>query len=178
MALLLRTPRLELVPLTAQELDMLVSDLPRLEKRLGVTYRGEPLNGAFGSIVKGQYNIVADDPDNYVWNTFWLIVRREDRVVVGSSDFKAPPDSAGTVEIGYGLGRGFCHNGYMTETVRTMCRFAFSHKNVNRVIAETEIGNLPSIRVLTRCGFREYRMESTMWWYIERELFENAITNQ
>ena len=54
MALLLRTPRLELVPLTAQELDMLVSDLPRLEKRLGVTYRGEPLNGAFGSIVKGQ----------------------------------------------------------------------------------------------------------------------------
>lgn len=178
MAILFRTPRLDLIPLTAGELDMLVYDLPALERKLGVRYRGEPIEGYFKKILTCQYAHVAADPENFIWRTFWLIVRREDGVVVGSSDFKSPPDSAGTVEIGYGLGEGFCHNGYMTETVRTMCRYAFSSNKVTRVIAATEIGNLPSMRVLTRCGFLAYRQDEYMWWYIDRPMFENTITNQ
>lgn len=178
MGILIRTPRLDLIPLTAKELDMLAYDLAGLERRLGVRYCGEPVEFGFRQMLYYQYTRVASDPENFIWNTAWLIVRREDNVVVGTSNFKAPPDSAGSVEIGYGLGQGFCHNGYMTETVRTMCRYAFSNNKVTRVIAATELTNLPSMRVLSRCGFLEYRCDDYMWWYIDRKMFNESITNQ
>lgn len=178
MAILLRTPRLDIIPLTAAELDMLLHDLPALERRLAVDYRGEPIEGYFKKTLMCQHAHIVSDPENAIWQTLWLIVRREDGVVVGACGFKSPPDSAGTVEIGYGLGDGFYHNGYMTETVRTMCRYAFSNNKVTRIIAVTEISNLMSMRLLARCGFRAYCQGEYMWWYIDRGMSQNAITNQ
>ena len=51
-------------------------------------------------------------------------IRKSDNVVVGSADFKNVPDEKGQVEIGYGLGKAFEHEGYMTEAVRAMCSWA------------------------------------------------------
>ena len=48
-----------------------------------------------------------------MWHSFFFIIRREDRVVVGSADFKDVPNKDGEVEIGYGLGKEYEHNGYM-----------------------------------------------------------------
>ncbi|MEY8298927.1 MAG: GNAT family N-acetyltransferase [Emergencia timonensis] len=50
------------------------------------------------------------------------MVRKSDRVVIGSADFKDIPNEAQEVEIGYGLGKDFEHNGYMTEAVQAMCK--------------------------------------------------------
>ena len=47
------------------------------------------------------------DPDNYTWHSFWLLIRKTDRAVVGSADFKDIPDINNEVEIGYGLGELF-----------------------------------------------------------------------
>ncbi len=178
MAILFRTPRLELIPLTATELDWLVYDRTRLERRLGVVYRGEPIEGALRTVMTAQYSRAAEDPEGYIWHTFWLIVRREDRVVIGAANFKDTPDSRGAIEIGYGLGPGFCHNGYMTEAVRAMCRFALSNKRVTKIIAVVEPDNHASARVLMRCGFLLYRRDDYLWWYVDSGLFENSITDQ
>lgn len=178
MAILFRTPRLDLIPLTATELDWLVYDRARLERRLGVVYRGEPIENALRDVMIAQYSRAADNPDSYIWHTFWLIVRREDNTVIGAANFKDLPDGSGNIEIGYGLGDGFCHRGYMTETVLAMCRYAFSDKRVARVIAATEVSNLASMRVLVRCGFAKYREDKYVWWYVDRQALENAVTDQ
>lgn len=166
---MLETERLELVPLPAYELSLLIDDLPLLEQELNCSYQAEPICGSFRNILQGQRFFVENDPADFFWNSFWLIIRLSDRVVIGSADFKHFPDEKGETEIGYGLGKAFEHNGYMTETIQSMCSWALNQSELHAVIAETERDNLASQHVLQRCGFSEYKSGNTLWWRLEKQ---------
>lgn len=160
----IRTSRLILAPLKAQELSLLVYDLPRLERRLRCSYRAEPIEGVFRDILIQQIPKAKENGSRYIFHTFFLMIRRSDRVVVGSLDYKGEPTGDGEVEIGYGLGEGFCGNGYMREAVVALCGYAFKGLPVTAITAETEPDNEPSQRVLARCGFSRKPSEKGMWW--------------
>lgn len=160
----LETERLELLPLTPSELKMWIEDLPKLEKALGCTYRAEPLEGFFLDILKSQLAITQQNGAHYLWHSFWLLIRKSDRIVVGSADFKDVPNANGEVEIGYGLGKEFEHHGYMTEAVKAMCDWARGQKGVQSILAETDLDGFASQRILQRCGFKEEKREETIWW--------------
>ena len=162
--MMLETERLEIMPLTPYELKLWAEDISRLESELGCSYRAEPMEGIFLDIVKSQLKITQEDSENYFWHSFWLLIRKSDRTVVGSADFKNIPNNNGEVEIGYGLGKEYEHNGYMTEAVQAMCNWALKQNGVSAVIAETEVDNLPSQRILHRCGFNKYLQKDTLWW--------------
>lgn len=162
--MIIETDRLYLIPLTSQQLRLWVEDIPSLEDELNCIYRAEPMKGLFIDIVKGQIEITENDEANYLYHTFWFLARKSDRVVVGSADFKDVPNEEAQVEIGYGLGKDFEHNGYMTEAVQAMCNWAIAQDNVSHVIAETEIDNLQSQNILKRCGFVQYKQDDTLWW--------------
>ena len=123
--------RLDLVPLSPRQLKLWAEDLAALEKELGAVYRAEPMEGTFLKIVRGQWQAAEKDPGNVLWHTFWLLIRKSDRTIVGSADFKNIPDGNGEAEIGYGLGNGFEHTGYMTEAVRAMCGWALKRDGVS-----------------------------------------------
>jgi RimJ/RimL family protein N-acetyltransferase len=161
------TDRLILIPLTVRQLDLWLNDIPALEAELNCQYRGEPLEGVFLDIVKGQLSAAENDADNYIYHSFWFIVRRKDAVVVGSADFKAPPDKNGQVEIGYGLGKEYEGSGYMAEAVRAMCGWAAKQESIRRIIAETEPGNEKSEAVLKRNGFSLQSQDETAWWSLD-----------
>ncbi len=160
----LSTERLELIVLSSQQLKLLAENLSALEKALDCHYAAEPLEGIFLQIVKGQIEPTAKDEVNCAFHSFWLILRKSDRTVIGSADFKDVPDKDGKTEIGYGLGKEFEHHGYMTETVRAMCKWALAQDSVKHIIAETERGNAPSQRILQRCGFTLARQKKSLWW--------------
>ncbi|MDF2858366.1 MAG: acetyltransferase [Neobacillus sp.] len=160
----IETERLELVPLLPWQLKLLVEDITSLEEELSSTYMAEPLVGFFLDIVRGQLKITEMDSENYLWHSFWLLIRKNDRVIVGSADFKDIPNNNGEVKIGYGLGREFEHNGFMTEAVKIMCDWAFNQAGVTSVIAETDSNGFASQRILKRCGFEMYRQGETLWW--------------
>lgn len=160
----IETERFHLVPLSARQLALWTEDLASLEKELACVYLAEPMEGPFLEIVKEQLRITQSDPEHDVWHSFWLIIRKNDRAVVGSADFKGVPDGHGEVEIGYGLGKEFEHNGYMTEAVEAMCDWAFRQPGVASVIAETDLDGFASQRILKRCGFQQYRQGETLWW--------------
>lgn len=160
----IETERLELAALTPGQLELLVNHIDQLEKELNCSYQAEPLAGVFREIVEGQLRITQNDPDNYVWHSFWLLIRKSDRVAVGSADFKCTPNEKGEVEIGYGLGKEFEHHGYMTEAVKAMCGWALNQENVKHVIAETELDGTASQKILKTCGFKEVKRNETVWW--------------
>ena len=122
------------------------------------------MEGLFREIVCGQVKKAQKDPDNYLWHTFWFIVKKSDHCVVGAIDFKDVPNRDGEVEIGYGLGRDFEHNGYMTEAVQAFCNWALQQNRVKHIIAETDIDGVSSQKILIRCGFKEYERNDTVWW--------------
>ena len=160
----LETERLFIVPLTLQQVQYMAEDIQELEKDLPCIYEGEPIEGALQNIVEGQLRIIAKNKKTHLYHTFWLIIRKSDKIAVGSACFKGAPDENGETEIGYGLGENHTHNGYMAETVQAMCNWALAQSGVNAVIAETEKGNTPSENVLKRCGFVQYKQSETNWW--------------
>lgn len=162
--MIIQTERLELIPLTLNQLKLWIEDIPALEKELGCLYRAEPMEGFFLEIVKGQYEITLKDPNNYLWHSFFFLIRKEDKVVVGSADFKDIPNENSEVEIGYGLGKEFEHNGYMTEAAKAMCDWALKQNGVQSVIAETDLEGLASQKILERCGFKMDKRGETLWW--------------
>lgn len=165
----IETERLRITALTPEQLDWWLNDLPRLEEKLNCSYQAEPLEGIFKEIVSGQLEITRQDRENYLWHSFWLLIRKSDNVVVGSADFKNVPDEKGQVEIGYGLGKAFEHEGYMTEAVRAMCSWAKEQEGVSCITAETEADGFASQRILKRCGFTEYAGNDTIWWRMQPE---------
>lgn len=102
----LETGRLLLLPLRAEQLEQWTEDVPALERALGCVYEGEPMTEEpLRGIVRGQLEAVRRDGCNWLWHTFWLVVRREDRVAVGSADFKAPPTGPARSNSATGWGR-------------------------------------------------------------------------
>ena len=178
----LNTERLSLVLLDARQYRLWLEALPALEAELNCRYEGEELeftwtetvNGqtvteCYADVLRAQLPAVEADPCNAAWRSFWWIVRGSDRAVLGSANFKAPPDAAGEVEIGYGLNARHEHNGYMTETVRALSAWALRQDGVRAVTALTETDNAASQRVLLRCGFEEAARGDEILWRLVRE---------
>ena len=161
---MIETERLCLIPLTAGQLRLWLEDVQTLENELNCTYRAEPLEGLFKNIVSGQLDKTGNDADNYLFHSFWFIVRKTDRVVVGSCDFKDVPNENGEVEIGYGLGKEYEGAGYMTEAIKAFCEWAMARKEISQVVAETETNNPKSENVLKRAGFTLYEQNDSKWW--------------
>ena len=76
--------------------------------------------------------------------------------------------SAAVVEIGYGVDKAFRGRGFATEAVGALVDWGREREDVGAIWAETLTANLPSRRVLEKCGFRR-RGESTdaLFWRVD-----------
>jgi predicted acetyltransferase len=160
----IETERLLLKLLTLSQLKLWVNDISTLEMELNCKIDTELLNGVFLNIVNNQIIVIENDPENYIYHSFWFIIRKEYKTVLGSIDFKNIPNELKEVEIGYGLAKKYEHNGYMTEAVMAFCKKAFKDSKIETIIAETEVENTSSYKVLERCGFIKYKEEGSLWW--------------
>jgi len=160
----LETERLDIVPLTEELMDLWLHNIGRMEQVMNCDYQAEPMSNWFSDIVAGQLRAMRLYPDDWLWNTFWFLIRRSDRKVVGSVVFKGPPDNEGIVEIGYGTGEDYRGKGYMTEAVAAVCAWALRQKGVRHVSAESAADNPVSRRILEKCGFKEISSGETVWW--------------
>lgn len=131
----METERLTVFPLTVRQLELLLSDLPAFEREAELTYDAEPIEGFMREYLADQIRIIKDDPNQWLYTALWLIVRKQDRVAVGSIAFKGKPDDQGIVEIGYGLSPQYEHNGYMTEAAGALTDWALTQDQVHSVIA-------------------------------------------
>lgn len=85
-----------------------------------------------------------------------------DALVIGDCGIHSAPDQHGVVEIGYGLASSYHSKGIGTTVVRMISDYLGSLPEVTKVIAQTEPGNLPSQRVLTKNGFHKVESEGDL----------------
>lgn len=81
----------------------------------------------------------------------WLVVDGD--AVVGDCGLAGLVDAQGDQEIGYGLAPPARGQGLGTEAVAVLCAWVERRPGVRRVIAEVEVGNEASGRLLARLGF-------------------------
>ena len=128
------------------------SDLDELAER----YRGsrELFRGVASSIFdRESFEEMLRSSDTETKQSF-LICRSEDKSIVGtitlSQIFRKAFQNA---YLGYQLFGGFTGNGYMSEAVDLILRYAFVELGLHRVEANVQPENKPSIAVLKRIGF-------------------------
>ena len=162
----INTERLILYLLNPTQLNLLVEDINSFEKENSIKYRGELIEGLFKKFVYDQLESSKKDIDNYCWSSLWLLIQKENNTAVGSISFKGKPNTKGEVEIGYGLGENYKRLGYMTEGVKAVCAWALDQDNVSNITAETDADNIPSQRILEKCGFKKTKENDTIWWIL------------
>jgi ribosomal-protein-alanine N-acetyltransferase len=128
------------------------SDLNELTER----YRGSrQLFRGVASIKFGResFNEMLSSADSKTKQSF-MICRAEDGAIVGTITLSQIFQKAfQNAYLGYQLFGGFTGNGYMTEAVELVLRYAFEDLGLHRVEANVQPGNKPSIAVLDRSGF-------------------------
>lgn len=94
-------------------------------------------------------------PDRAGWFGWYALLRMAGGaapLLVASGGFLGPPED-GTVHLGYSVLPQFQRQGYATELVSGLVRWALAQPSVSRIAAETEWANPASVRVLEKSGF-------------------------
>jgi RimJ/RimL family protein N-acetyltransferase len=167
----IHTQRLRLLALTLEQLSLYLIHPDRLEEELGFSISRavltEPVRRAIG--IKMDKMARADEID-HAWYTYWLIIVADEPYGAGTAGFKGYPDEQGAVEIGYGIDPAWQGQGFMTETVRAMIDWAFTHSFCRSVFAAGVMKSNPaSSRVLEKVGMQIYEETAdTLSWRIEK----------
>ena len=160
----IETERLVLFPYTRENLALFNSDIAEFERVFGVSYQGEELDHLLTGFLKKLEKEIADDPENYLFFTEFLIVLKENDRIIGSIDYKYVPKD-GVTEVGYGMNKVYEGHGYMTEALTAFLKFG-KERGVKTVRADTLVDNIRSQNVLLRCGFRFLYEDKNLWWEI------------
>jgi len=136
----IRTERLDLLPLTDAEAEAILAG--RREGR-----RWSPGYPTPGDVETAAWPAPTDPR----WRTLQLVERASGLVIGAIGCHGAPED--GIVEVGYGIAPETRGRGLATEALAALVEFLEAQPEVRTVRAATDADNLPSQRVLERCGF-------------------------
>ena len=150
----LETTHLHLTPWSPSHLLALLDSNERFEQLAG--YAVAPtLRDLMGSddVSPEWLAALREAPAADPWVLGFFIAQRDNGLIIGSASFKGPPDSAGIVEIAYGVAPEFEGRGYATEAAAALVTFAFDFNEVELIRAHTLPMSIASQRVLAKCGF-------------------------
>lgn len=155
--MLIKTPRLDILPLTWRELEYLTTNISIFEKNTAYFYDGEEMTDELTSIFSSSINKIKSNPKLAEYHTFWMIILRKTNTVIGSICFKGELKEDMSLEIGYGLGQNYRNHGYMSETITYFTNYGFDHLGAKIIKAQTLRENIPSIRALQKNNFTQVK---------------------
>ncbi len=150
-----RTARLELVAGTLELANLEIENISRLAEALECPPPASwppPLNDEHSQ--RWYLAMLKREPQSTGW-ALWYILRlgTGPRELIGSAGFKGRPQN-GACEIGYSVLPPHHGCGYATEAAAALVAWAFAHREIESVTAETLPGLTASIRVMEKCGMR------------------------
>ena len=167
--LVLHTPRLRLRPLAA-------ADAPAF-----FALRADPVVQRYGSGTpwtdpqRALDRIEEDRREMAAGDIAQLgIVRRADDAVIGTCTLFHRDRDCRRAELGYALLVPAWGQGYAAEAVTALLDWGFAHMDLNRVEADVDPRNAPSVRALERLGFtREGHLRER--WIVGDETCDSFI---
>lgn len=151
--MLIHTQRLRLLTCEEQHLSAIAADPASLGELLGVAVpQGWPEHR---QAYRHARDLVRKDP-LLAPSGWWLYLFVEPvlKVLVGSGGFKSAPDANGVVEIGCEIAPDYRRQGYATEALRGLIRYAFSRSGVSAVEAHSLPRKSPQSGLLRTLGMK------------------------
>jgi [ribosomal protein S5]-alanine N-acetyltransferase len=81
----------------------------------------------------------------------WGLELKETRHLIGTCGFAVVPEHY-RAELGYAIGRDWWNRGLMSEAVQAAIDYGFGELGLNRIEARCMPENIPSSRVMEKCG--------------------------
>lgn len=159
------TKRLVLIPLTQAQLELGLSKLSKLEDEIKTAIARDFVTGRVQRAIRMKVEKMRTaDVSQHVWLTYWLIIIKEENVGAGMLGFKSYLNVDGSTEIGYGIDPAYQNKGYVSEAVKALIDWAFSHPFC-KVITATDVYNPASKRLLEKLGatMTEHNDKFTSW---------------
>lgn len=157
---ILRTRRLELVPVTLPLVEAVLSDRRgEVESLVGARLPGRwPGRALIERAFSASLDDIRANPSVRLWGDRIMIAAEPEaggeRRVVGSVVFHGCPDADGVVEIGYGVEEASQGKGYASEAAVALVDWALEQPECSVVTATTLPWHTASVRVLQRAGMR------------------------
>jgi RimJ/RimL family protein N-acetyltransferase len=156
----LLTDRLILHPLTIEEAERIAAGEAGPDDNWAADYPAEGERVGARMFAKRQR---ADENDLRPWGGY-EIRRRSDGAAIGGIGFHGTPDEGGTAEVGYGLAESVRGQGYASEALRGILAGVRAWGG-KRLIADTDLGNIPSQRVMEAVGMVLTREDDELKYY-------------
>lgn len=105
--------------------------------------------------IAAAHALLADIHAHFARKTLfqWGITRADDDRVIGTTTIFQIDHDHRRAEIGFALGRAHWGQGYASDSVTALIRFAFETLDLHRLEADADPRNTASIAVLTKQGF-------------------------
>ncbi|AOR33634.1 GNAT family N-acetyltransferase [Streptomyces fodineus] len=120
----------------------------------------EGTRGAAGLLLKA-YEAGVHRPEFGVF----VLLRTQDGRALGAMGFHGVPDEDGCVEIGYDLAETARGQGYATEALRALSRWALARDDVTTLLAKIDLDNTASRAVVSRAGFQQVSADENLVTY-------------
>jgi RimJ/RimL family protein N-acetyltransferase len=146
-SLIIRTERLELVPLSTSLAQSLFHGRGPRRSAWAADYPTDASLVAAGMTLTAVAKGLRPAPYGA-----YQIVRREDELVIGDCGYLGPPDAAGVVYAGVDVVDSERGEGYATEALEGLIGFAFTDDEVDCVRTEAEKRNGAARRVAEKAG--------------------------
>jgi len=164
---MVETARLQIMPLDCESLELYIQAGGLFEKAYQLKNTGRAIapqvrDRVLMTLLPAMKNA---GPHLLCFYTFWIIIEKSSRSIVGELGFKGEPGPDGSVEIGYGTMPAFRGMGFMTEAVGGMLRWAESEPAILSVAASIAPGNAASIGVVCNNHFRYMEQKEGMTWW-------------
>ncbi len=161
----IETKRLEIRPLTSEQLYTYTQAPEQLSGELKLKVPLQPLSEHMIKVYRLKAMRTTERPHELLFHTYYLIIERSKRQVIGFLGLQGEPDTEGIVEVGYHIFKHARNQGYMKEALEAFCHWVMRMPEVAALNACTTGVNYPSHHVLEHCGFEVvYRKKDMMVW--------------
>lgn len=92
-------------------------------------------------------------------NTIWAVLTKDGGHFIANAAIRPRPSKRDETEISYMLMPGEWGKGYATEIAQRLVEYGFDELKLTTVFATVDTENVPSIRVLQKCGMEKIRSE-------------------
>ncbi|MGM0445955.1 MAG: GNAT family N-acetyltransferase [Bacillota bacterium] len=164
----LYTSRLKLLALTEADLKESLENLNKYYTENNLISSNIKLSELMQKVYQIKLINIKNDPENYLFYTYWLIINKNTNQVLGRIGFKNIPDQNHICEIGYGINETFRSKGYMTEALKRYLDWGFN-QNINpisKITAKTKIDNIASQKVLKKAGFKRVSVKDDLTHWV------------
>jgi [ribosomal protein S5]-alanine N-acetyltransferase len=151
----LSTPRLDLVPITLDVLEAVISNQrAKAEQLVGAVFPDDwPNEDLIARAFPVAMHAVRADPTTRLWGDTLLLLRGQQRIV-GSVIFHGRP-SNGIAEVGYGIDERSRGEGLAIEGTTACVSWALTQPGIDAVQATTFPWHAASLGVIRRLGMTE-----------------------